>query len=354
MVALYMLAIFITSVWVRAHGMLLEARSIVLAIGSVGAVVAVHDRRPSLNALICRAGGVCPPMEHYLERRHRRFWPGVHRWSAILQVVHRRFVARARAGGTATVVHIGANDLAADAQTKTIYDWLLKRGWRGRSIKLILVEPNPRILTALRRRVLSYGVDPENVQIVNAAMCSDRNTSSVPFFVFSSKMYADFPLEMLGKVQTESKARCLLDMLGSIDRESLARDLEGFHRSGWIRASPESILPYLEAVPLRCISPARLLRETRTRAANVDVLLVDSPRAPRLLSEFMALPSFSPAFARFHAFWGAAEVKTDVEGYFAGRGGASREALAVESLAIAGFNVYRSLDFVLAVANRTR
>eukprot|EP00929_Paragymnodinium_shiwhaense_P100819 TRINITY_DN63423_c0_g1_i1.p1 TRINITY_DN63423_c0_g1~~TRINITY_DN63423_c0_g1_i1.p1 ORF type:complete len:233 (-),score=23.77 TRINITY_DN63423_c0_g1_i1:121-819(-) len=204
---------------------------------------------PSLNALVCRAGAVCPQETYYMEKHVQRSWLGVRRWTVLLKSVLRRFQQRLVAGQLPTLLHIGPNDLAADAQTDALYSWLFGVAWRGQPAKAIFVEPNKGILDSLRQQLEhKYGLSQRSIKIVHGAMqdqsCATENLS---FHTISDSLWQEVSARSLAAIRTSSKATSLLQLIGTLDREALLRDLDAFYSAGWISTPPSRVEAFVQS-----------------------------------------------------------------------------------------------------------
>jgi len=205
------------------------------------------------------------------------------RWfSDFFGVIDGQMRELAGAGRTPAIMHIGANDFGDDAASYRALFGALSSG-RG-SFRVVLVEPDSKTAGQLRSTVLDrLGLPQGSVQVVEAAIKADCS-ESMNMYAFSDQMFEDFirspierfcvrssmqswrsfdkmqPLRALKGVATQP----MMDQT-NLDAAGGAAGYDVFHKLivPWAKRMllAGNASAYVRRVPVRCLTPAGLLRE---------------------------------------------------------------------------------------------
>mmetsp|Transcript_84984 Transcript_84984/g.264006 ORF Transcript_84984/g.264006 Transcript_84984/m.264006 type:complete len:312 (+) Transcript_84984:118-1053(+) len=231
----------------------------------------------------CAADSTCRPW--VFSWAHRHCFKGLPANMALhhdRQAVTSTFVrARVGQGRPATILTIGANDLAMDFAE---YKYMIEEPslWR-----MVFVEPIPWLLQPLRERLREWGVNDSQVSLVNAAVCN--TTGSLELFMVPIQAVEELGLTVLHRE---------ISHLSSLDRAAI---LDGIRSSGVVPAAlkPE-LARRVEGTRVRCLGPADLLAEARLPPEELDVLYVDAEgQDVELLRQFLAIGNFRPSLLKF-------------------------------------------------------
>lgn len=277
-----------------------------------------RQRASEGSSILCRAGNAtCLPKSPFVPygspfRRWKFYFDIANMFSHdfeddVLGVVKQRLASRADAGHDLVVLHIGTNSLREEAENyKRLASW--------GSTTMVFVEPLPEAFAKLRKNTVDVGSDGSRVELVNAAVCPDTS-GNFTFYGYSEKIYEEFP----------DAPMWFLTMFSSLDKDQLVRVHRDHKHVGWWYTAEQwrSMESYIEAVPVRCVTPTSLFAELQLEPESLDFLVVDAEGYDvKLVDLFLALDRFRPAYLQFE--WehldGQAEAFSETVSALAARG----------------------------------
>jgi len=196
---------------------------------------------------------------------------------------------RARAGRLPLAVHVGPS-LLSEADLN-FYQSMRSAG----PFRAVLVEPNPRLAARLEERILSGGIDPQHVTVLNKAVCRTSG-QHVSFYRYSASLLEDFPdaASMLDK----------MDEWGTLEGPQFLLHDVGVKTEHYWRRLPGAIQPrwesYVEEVPVPCVTPPQLLAAAAAQPQDVDFMIVDAEGLDiEIVHTLLGNPRFQPAVLQF-------------------------------------------------------
>eukprot|EP00415_Alexandrium_ostenfeldii_P000041 UN0041 len=212
-----------------------------------------------------------------------------------------RMTSRAKNGTQPLVLHVGPADL--DDEDLGMYTRLAKPLQETHG-KVAFVEPHPFLRAKLQNRIRTIpNADQLSLNVLPVALCpSDRNST---LYKISDRFFRDFK---------ETGWLYLIRYWAGLDKEHLLRELQIFcNQTGkvWFfkathifpKNFPSTLdawMPYIEALPVRCLSPVSLLKEAKAGPESVEILIVDAEGYDvELVNMFMALDAFTPSAVMF-------------------------------------------------------
>ena len=149
------------------------------------------------------------------------------------------------------------------------------------SVTAILVEASPSNFRKLESNLATASLSNRH-HAVNAAVCSNVSEAKTMIFYTVSPEFADEFPDAPFYAKTE---------INSFDRGHVLGILR------WVMGEKkDQAARFITATPVSCLSPRGLLRSKRVKAAQVDVMIVDTEKMDLvILQSFLSQPSFRPS-----------------------------------------------------------
>lgn len=216
----------------------------------------------------------------------------------IYEHLDRRLASKGRNGTQPLVLHIGPADL--DDEDMAMYN-RLAAPLRDSHGKVAFVEPHPFLRSKLQQKLRSLpdGLGQLSPSVLPVAICpGDREAV---LYKISDRFFRDFK---------ETGWLYLIRYWAGLDRQHLLRELQIFcNQTGkvWLfktlhvfpKTFPSTLdawMPYIEELPVRCLSPRSILQEVQAGPESVEILIVDAEGYDtELVNLFLAMDRFAPS-----------------------------------------------------------
>eukprot|EP00420_Gonyaulax_spinifera_P015529 CAMPEP_0197902588 /NCGR_PEP_ID=MMETSP1439-20131203/53833_1 /TAXON_ID=66791 /ORGANISM="Gonyaulax spinifera, Strain CCMP409" /LENGTH=443 /DNA_ID=CAMNT_0043523633 /DNA_START=69 /DNA_END=1400 /DNA_ORIENTATION=+ len=197
------------------------------------------------------------------------------------------FEHKRRAGYKPAIVHVGPMDLSAPSDIK-LYHLVKQFEPYG-----VFVEPNPPMVKALRKALEPLGFKKGHSTVIRSAACTTDEPHvplyrMAPAFFKAHPQFGPVPFSMFSSLNRSYVEVSFLNTFPSV--------WSTYQEPEWKALGKE----YIEALPVRCVSPLTILREARLPPSSVDALVIDAEGVDvELVGMFLQLPKFAPAWIQF-------------------------------------------------------
>lgn len=173
----------------------------------------------------------------------------------------------------------------------------------GDNARWVLVEPQEPIIKEVESSALSAGFGRERTFIINAAMCPSAD-KDLELWKFKDGAAAEVETKM-GDVRKWSTLGGKDVLLNTWRRNVI------FYNWPVEERHQDDLEDWVESLPVKCHTPATLLKEVRMEPRDVDFLFIDAEGYDaEILQLFRSLPGFNPAVIIFEwAFHHASRKK---------------------------------------------